>query len=445
MTVDTIIYNTKLCIHGNLVEAGLAIDDGKIFKIAKETNLPSASKKIKLNGHITLPGVIDAHVHLRDQKLAYKEDFFTGTSAAAVGGVTSVIDMPNNSPVTMNSSSLKERMKLAEKRILVNVAFNSAFPPNVKEIAEVAKAGAVGFKLYLADKIGGIDVEDDELLCKAFREVGHWGLTVSVHAEDGKMVEERKREMEFLNRNDADAFLFVHSPEAEAEAVKRVTGFVKESGCHVHFCHISSALGLDAVMVAKQDGLPVTCEVTPHNLFLSSEQYRSIGNLGLTVPPIRSEKNASVLWNGLKHGFVDVLASDHAPHTIAEKKAVSVWDAKLGVPGLETMLPLLLTQVNKGCLSFAELVRVTAEEPAKIFCLKNRGVLEEGAWADFVVVDMKGEYRVDSSGFFSKAKYSPFDGMWVKGKPVKTFVSGELVLDEGVIVAEFGSGHVVCG
>ena len=445
MTVDTIIYNTKLCIHGNLVEAGLAIDDGKIFKIAKETNLPSASKKIKLNGHITLPGVIDAHVHLRDQQLAYKEDFFTGTSAAAVGGVTSVIDMPNNSPVTMNSSSLKERMKLAEKRILVNVAFNSAFPPNVKEIAEVAKAGAVGFKLYLADKIGGIDVEDDELLCKAFREVGHWGLTVSVHAEDGKMVEERKREMEVLNRNDADAFLFVHSPEAEAEAVKRVTGFVKESGCHVHFCHISSALGLDAVMVAKQDGLPVTCEVTPHNLFLSSEQYRSIGNLGLTVPPIRSEKNASVLWNGLKHGFVDVLASDHAPHTIAEKKAVSVWDAKLGVPGLETMLPLLLTQVNKGCLSFAELVRVTAEEPAKIFCLKNRGVLEEGAWADFVVVDMKGEYRVDSSGFFSKAKYSPFDGMWVKGKPVKTFVSGELVLDEGVIVAEFGSGHVVCG
>lgn len=445
MTVDTIIYNTKLCIHGNLVEAGLAIDDGKIFKIAKETNLPSASKKIKLNGHITLPGVIDAHVHLRDQQLAYKEDFFTGTSAAAAGGVTSVIDMPNNSPVTMNSSSLKERMKLAEKRILVNVAFNSAFPPNVKEIAEVAKAGAVGFKLYLADKIGGIDVEDDELLCKAFREVGHWGLTVSVHAEDGKMVEERKREMEVLNRNDADAFLFVHSPEAEAEAVKRVTGFVKESGCHVHFCHISSALGLDAVMVAKQDGLPVTCEVTPHNLFLSSEQYRSIGNLGLTVPPIRSEKNASVLWNGLKHGFVDVLASDHAPHTIAEKKAVSVWDAKLGVPGLETMLPLLLTQVNKGCLSFAELVRVTAEEPAKIFCLKNRGVLEEGAWADFVVVDMKGEYRVDSSGFFSKAKYSPFDGMWVKGKPVKTFVSGELVLDEGVIVAEFGSGHVVCG
>ena len=445
MTVDTIIYNTKLCIHGNLVEAGLAIDDGKIFKIAKETNLPSASKKIKLNGHITLPGVIDAHVHLRDQKLAYKEDFFTGTSAAAAGGVTSVIDMPNNSPVTMNSSSLKERMKLAEKRILVNVAFNSAFPPNVKEIAEVAKAGAVGFKLYLADKIGGIDVEDDELLCKAFREVGHWGLTVSVHAEDGKMVEERKREMEVLNRNDADAFLFVHSPEAEAEAVKRVTGFVKESGCHVHFCHISSALGLDAVMVAKQDGLPVTCEVTPHNLFLSSEQYRSIGNLGLTVPPIRSEKNASVLWNGLKHGFVDVLASDHAPHTIAEKKAVSVWDAKLGVPGLETMLPLLLTQVNKGCLSFAELVRVTAEEPAKIFCLKNRGVLEEGAWADFVVVDMKREYRVDSSGFFSKAKYSPFDGMWVKGKPVKTFVSGELVLDEGVIVAEFGSGHVVCG
>ena len=133
MPVDVVLYNTKICIHGNLVEAGLAIDNGKIIKIAKNTNLPPTSTKINLKGHITLPGIIDSHVHLRDQQLAYKEDFSTGTAAAAAGGVTSVIDMPNNKPVTLDSFSLKERMKLAEKRVLVNVAFNSAFPKNVDD------------------------------------------------------------------------------------------------------------------------------------------------------------------------------------------------------------------------------------------------------------------------------------------------------------------------
>ena len=139
MLVDTVLYNTKICIHGDIVEAGIAIDEGRIVKIAKESNLPSASEKINFNGHLILPGLIDCHVHLRDQQLAYKEDFFTGTAAAAAGGVTFVVDMPNNKPVTMDSSSLKERMRIAEKRVLVNVGFNSAFPHRLKEIGEIVK------------------------------------------------------------------------------------------------------------------------------------------------------------------------------------------------------------------------------------------------------------------------------------------------------------------
>lgn len=443
MTVDTIICNTKICIRGNLVEAGLAINKGKIVKIAKETNLPQASTKINLNGHITLPGLIDSHVHLRDQQLAYKENFFTGTAAAAAGGVTLVIDMPNNNPVTMDSSSLKERMKLAEKRTLVNVAFNSAFPKRVEEIAEVVKAGAVGFKLYLADRIGGINVDDDELLFVAFREVAKKGIPVAVHAEDRKMLEEKKREMETAGRNDTDAYLFAHSPEAEAQAIRRIIRLVKKSIVHVHFCHISSELGLNAVLVAKQAGLPVTCEVTPHNLLLTSEQYEISGNFALTAPPLRTQEDSSALWSALKRGVIDVVASDHAPHTFDEKKLASVWKAKSGIPGLETTLPLLLTQVNEGRLSFAELLRVTAEEPARIFGLSNRGFLVEGNWADFVVVDMKRKYVIDASVFFSKAKYSPFDGMCVKGAPIKTFVNGECVMDDGKIVAEAGTGGIV--
>jgi dihydroorotase len=443
LPVDTVLNDAKIFIRGSIVEAGIAIDKGKIVKIAKDTNLPSASKKINLKGHILLPGLIDCHVHLRDQLLAYKEDFFTGTAAAAAGGVTLVVDMPNNKPVTMDSFSLKERMRLAEKQLLINVAFNAAFPKRLEEIAEVVKAGAVGFKVYLSHRIGGIDVDDDEVLVAAFREAAAKGVPVAVHAEDRKIVEDRRKEMEMAGLNDTEAYVKAHPPEAEVQSIQRIIQLAKESGVQVHFCHISSALGLNAVLMAKKAGLPVTCEVTPHNLLLSSEQYRRSGFFSLTDPPLRTREDVSALWSALKRGFIDVIASDHAPHAFEEKNVDSVWEAKPGVPGLETTLSLLLTQVNEGRLSLAELVRLTAEEPAKIFRLSERGFLEEGKWADLVVVDMKREYEIESSDFLSKARYSPFDGMHVKGKAVKTFVNGRLVMDEGEIIAEAGAGEVV--
>jgi dihydroorotase len=443
--VDAVLTNAKIFTRGRIVKAGIAIDKGKIVKIAKDTNLPQASTKISLKGHIILPGIIDPHVHLRDQQLAYKEDFSTGTAAAAAGGVTLVVDMPNNKPVTMDSFSLKERMKLAEKQVLVNVAFNSAFPKRVEEIAEVVKAGTVGFKVYLSSRVGEIDVDDDEVLVAAFREAAAKGVPVAVHAEDRKIIEERRREMETAKRNDAEAYVKAHPPEAEVQSIQRIIQLVKKSDVQVHFCHLSSALGLNAVLMAKKAGLPVTCEVTPHNLLLSSEQYRRSGFFALTDPPLRTREDVSALWGALKRGFIDAIASDHAPHAFEEKNVDSVWEAKPGVPGLETTLSLLLTQVNEGRLSLAELVRLTAEEPAKIFHLSKRGFLEEGNWADLVVVDMKREYEIDSSAFLSKAKYSPFDGMRVKGKAVKTFVNGRLVMDEGEIIAEAGAGEVVGG
>ena len=445
MPVDAVLNNAKIFTRGRIVEAGIAIDKGKIVKIAKDTNLPPASTKINLKGHTVLPGIIDPHVHLRDQQLAYKEDFFTGTAAAAAGGVTLVVDMPNNKPVTMDASSLKERMRLAEKQVLINVAFNAAFPKRVEEIAEVVKAGAVGFKVYLSSRIGGIDVDDDEVLVAAFREAAAKGVPVAVHAEDRKIIEKQKREMETAKRNDTEAYVKAHPPEAEAQSIQRIIQLVKKSDVQVHFCHLSSSLGLNAVLMAKKAGLPVTCEVTPHNLLLSSEQYRRSGFSALTDPPLRTREDASALWGALKRGFIDVIASDHAPHSLEEKNVDSVWEAKPGVPGLETTLSLLLTQVNEGRLSLAELVRRTAEEPAKIFHLGKRGFLEEGNWADFVVVDVKREYEIDSSVFLSKAKYSPFDGMRVKGKAMKTFVNGRLVMDEGEIIAEAGTGEVVGG
>ncbi len=437
------LHNAKICIQGTILEAGLAIEEGKIVKIAKQTNLPQASTKINLKGHIMLPGLIDSHVHLRDQQLAYKEDFITGTAAAAAGGVTSTIDMPNNKPVTSNPSSLRERMKLAEKHVLVNVAFNSAFPKRLEQIAKIVEAGAVGFKIYLSKGIGEIEIDDDESLLAGFRKVAENEVPVAVHAEDRKILEERRREMESAGRSDTGAYVKSHPPEAEVKSIHRVIKLVKKSGVRVHFCHISSARGLEAVLAAKKADLPITCEVTPHHLFLSSEQYRKFGTFALTDPPLRTKKDTLALWSALKNGLVDVIASDHAPHTFEEKNTESAWEAKPGVPGLETTLPLLLTRVNEGHLSLDELVRLTAAEPAKIFGLSKRGSLEVGNWADVVVVDMKREHTISSSSFHSKAKYSPFDGLRVKGGAVKTFVNGRLVMDGGEIIAESGSGQVI--
>jgi dihydroorotase len=443
LPVDIVLYNTKVYTRGRLVEAGLAIDEGRIFKIAKEPNLPLASTKLDLKGNITLPGLIDSHVHLRDQQLAYKEDFFTGTTAAAAGGITLTIDMPNNKPVTMDSESLKERMRLAEKRAVVNVAFYSAFPKDLREVLSIVEEGAVAFKLYLSEKIGGLNIDNDEMLLHAFNKVAEMRVPIAVHAEDKETLENIRRDMEKTGRKDMEAYVKTHSPEVEKKAIKRVTQLAEKSSVHIHFCHISSADGLNAVLEAKKLGLPITCEVTPHHLLLSSEHLKRYRTLALADPPLRTKKDVKALWNALKQGLIDTLASDHAPHTIEEKKVESAWDAKPGIPGLETMLPLLLTQVNDGRLTMADLVRLTSERPAQIFDLKGRGSLDEGNRADIVVVDINREYKIDSSRFYSKAKYSPFDGWKVKGKPIKTFVNGQLVMDEGEIVAKPGTGQIV--
>jgi len=443
LPVDMVLLNTKVYTHGRLVEAGLAIDEGRIYKIAKETNLPPASKKLDLKGNITLPGLIDSHVHLRDQQLAYKEDFFTGTAAAAAGGITLTIDMPNNKPVTMDSESLRERMRLAEKQVVVNVAFYSAFPKDLEKVPSIVEEGAAAFKLYLSEKIGGLNIDDDEMLLHAFDKVAKIRVPVAVHAEDRETLENTRRKMEETGRKDVEAYVKTHSPEAEKKAIKRVTQLAKKSGVHIHFCHISSAEGLNAVLKAKKLGLPITCEVTPHHLLLSSEHLKRHKTLALADPPLRTKRDVEALWNALKQGSIDAIASDHAPHTIKEKKVESVWDAKPGVPGLETMLPLLLTQINDGRLTISDLVRLTSEKPAQIFNLRGRGSLDDGNQADIVVVDINREYKIDSSKFHSKAKYSPFDGWKVKGKPIKTFVNGRLIMDEGEIVAKPGTGKIV--
>jgi len=443
LPVDTVLFNAKVYTSQGIAEAGLAIDHERIVKIAKETNLPPASTRLNMNGCLMLPGLIDSHVHLRDQQLAYREDFATGTAAAAAGGVTTVIDMPNNRPLTMSCEALRERMQLAEKRILVNVAFNSAFPHRTEEIRRIVQEGAVGFKLYLLQQIGGINIDDDNALQNALSAVPETKVPVAVHAEDRATLEKAEKSMRDSGRNDAEALLEAHPASAEVKAIQRVARLAKNSGAHVHICHVSSAAGLDTAVKAKKLDLSITCEVTPHHLLLTSQHVKKLGNMALMLPPLRAKADAEALWKALKKGLIDTVASDHAPHSVEEKNAKSIWDVKLGIAGLETMLPLMLNEVNRGRLAVNELIRLLSEKPAEIFHLRDRGSLSEGCMADIVVVDINREHKIDASRFHSKAKFSPFDGWKVKGKPVKTFVNGQLVMDEGEIVAMPGTGRIL--
>ncbi len=445
MNVDLILNNAKAYFKNRIVECSIAITEEKIFKIGKESTMPKTEEKIDLKNLLVLPGLTDVHVHLRDEGKSYKEDFYTGTSAAAAGGITTVLDMPNNNPVTMSVETLKNRVKKAERNILVNVGFYSEFPEKMTEIKKIVEQGAVGFKLFMAEKVGGLNITDDVMLSKALKILGMMKVPLAVHAEDNIMLKEAEEKLKSSNRNDIDAFLEAHSEEVEEKAVKRILNLAKKVKAHIHFCHISTEQALKAIVESKKSVSMISCEVTPHHILLSSDDLKKIGTIALTMPPVRDKKHIAALWDGIKNGWIDVFASDHAPHASEEKSSKSVWNVKVGIPGLETMLPLLLTQVKNGRFSIADLVRFMAEKPAEIFKLRNKGCLAEGKDADLTIVDLKKPYKIDASKFFSKAKYSPFDGWKVEGKPVKTFVNGKLIMDEGEIVAKAGSGKIIHG
>jgi dihydroorotase len=443
LIVDLVLSNAKAYLKKEIVDCSLAIDDGKILKIGKEAIMPKAQAKTDLKNLLVLPGLIDAHVHLRGQEKAYKEDFYSGTAAAAAGGITTVLDMPNNDPVTMSAETLRNRMAEAKKKVLVNVGFYSEFPRNVEEIAKIVEEGAVAFKLFMTEQVGGLNIDDDRVLVEAFKIISGLKISVAVHAEDKTMLKKAEDEFKRANRNGIEAFLKAHSENVEVKAIKRLLSIAEQTNVHTHFCHVSTENGLKAIVDGKKSRMPITCEATPHHLLLSVDDLKRTGTLALTVPPVREKHHSTALWDGIKKGWIDILASDHAPHTLQEKKAKVVWDVKVGIPNLETTLPLLLTEVNRGRLSIADVVRLMAEKPAEIFKLKSRGCIKEGNNADLTVVDLNRKYKIEASKFHSKAKYSPFDQWVVEGKPVKTFVNGQLIMDDGEIVAKPGSGKII--
>jgi dihydroorotase (multifunctional complex type) len=443
MIADTVLKNAKAYINKQVLDCCIAIEDGKIQKIGRETHMPQADEKSDLKGLLVLPGLIDTHVHLRDEGKAYKEDFLSGTSAAAAGGFTTVLDMPNNTPVTMSQQTLHNRMEIAQRRTLVNVGFYSEFPKEIRHIGEIVAEGNFGFKLFMGAQVGGLNLDDDAVMVEAFEQVAGLGVPVAVHAEDKDLVGFNETLLQAAKKSNPAAFLQAHTPEAEQKAVKHLLAVTQKTQAKIHFCHITSKEGLNTIEEAKKAGRTVTCEVTPNHLFLSSEDTPRLGNMIVVAPPIRSTEQTEALWKGIMGSTVDTLGSDHAPHTLNEKMAGDVWEVKPGLPGLEVTLPLLLTQINRGKLSLERVIELLAEKPAEIFGLQGQGKLEAENAANLTIVDYKKTFKIEASKFKSKAKFSPYDGWEAQGKPVKTYVNGKLVMDEGEIVAKAGSGMVL--
>jgi len=416
----------------------VAAKDGKVSWVGANSNAPKARRVIDASGLIVLPGVIDVHVHMRDPGSTYKEDFGTGTAAAAAGGVTTIFDMPNNSPPTTDVGALRAKVKAAEKALVDYALYGLLTAGSAREIPPMVDAGVIGFKCYMAETTGNVAAPPEEEMREELALVGRAGRRVSVHAEDDSIIKQRTAELKESGRVDALAH-FESRPEiAEQRAVRRAIALARGSTCGLHIAHLSSAAGAEAVREAKRSharGSNVTAETCPQYLLLDKDDYSAKGSLMKCNPSVKRRVDRLALWTAVRDGTVDMIATDHAPHTIEEKTSgASIFEQASGFPGLETSVALMLTCVNRGLLTLSRYVRLTSEAPARVWGLyPKKGRIAVGADADFTVVDTKREWTIDPAKFQSKAKYSPFEGFKAKGAAVYTIVRGGVVMDHGHI------------
>ncbi len=436
------VTDVKIPFRGRLVEGAISIEDGRISKIGKASVAPETEKTINGKGLVALPGLINVHVHLRDMELAYKEDFTSGTLAAAAGGFTTVLDMPNTKPTTDSAERLRDKVARARSMINVNVGFYGSLPASPIEQHQMKGAGAIGFKLYMNDPEPDSWHRDPALLLNSLKGSTSIGMIVACHAELGSQIAKLQTRYQETGRNSLRDLVRTHSPRIEAEAIRAITSLARQARSKVHICHLSTRRALSRIIVARRVGTKVTCEVAPHHLFLDQRELLAKGGLALMVPPLRNTRDAKALWKSLINRQIDVVADDHAPHTLEEKTTEDVWNLKPGIPGLETTLPLLMTKLHHDQISLTRITEWLARRPAAMFGLKRKGRLAVGMDADLVLVDLKERFRIDSAEFLSKAHFSPFDGRECVGRAVLTMVGGHVVYDHGEVV-EMRQGRVL--
>lgn len=384
------IFNSREVIRGDIL-----IEGGKIRKIGKNVR---GDDVLDARGGVVIPGVVDMHVHMRDFEQRAKEDFLSGSSAALAGGVTTFIDMPNTKPPVTDARTFDRRIKLASRKSLADFGIN--FGITEENFEEASKVHPAMYKIYMDGTLGEVS---DSTLTSAIQGFD----SIAIHAE-----------------------LAGGSEEA---AVKKVAKLAARLKRRVHICHISSEESLGYINDYT------TCEATPHHLLLTERDAEKLKGIAKTSPPLRTRRDRDALWRAIKSGRVNVISSDHAPHRLSEKMCD---DAPPGVPGIEIMLRLLLTQVDRGILTMHTLVRLLCEAPSDILGIE-KGYIQPGRDADILLVDLAKERKVKPDEFYSKAKYSPFEGAKTTGDVDKVILRGEITFENGEVTVKRGYGRRV--
>jgi dihydroorotase len=422
-TFDIVFKGATVVDHTGAGEADLGIRDGRIAAIG-DIGEGLAGETIDAAGLHILPGVIDTQVHFREPGMEHKEDLETGSRAAVLGGVTAVFEMPNTRPPTTSREALAAKVATATGRMHCDFAFFvGATRDNVDELGELELLpGAAGVKVFAGSSTGDLLVDDEETLARVLAKIRR---RASFHSEDEARLNER---MSLQREGDPSSHTEWRDPIAALASTERLLRLATEAGKRIHILHVSTAAEMELLALHKD---VASVEVTPQHLTLSTpDAYERLGTRAQMNPPLRDRSHQERLWWGLSQGVVDVLGSDHAPHTLEEKSG-SYPATPSGMPGVQTLVPVMLDHVNAGRLSLARFVDLTSAGPQRLFSIAGKGRIAVGYDADLTIVDLKAERVVEDAWLGSKCGWSPFTGQKFKGWPVGTVVRGRLAMWDG--------------
>ncbi|GAA5540352.1 dihydroorotase [Brucella sp. NBRC 113783] len=424
-TFDTILKGATLVNHDGTGQRDIGIRNGLIAAIGS-LGQASAGEVIDCTGLHILPGVVDSQVHFREPGLEHKEDLETGSRAAVLGGVTAVFEMPNTKPLTTTVETLEDKIRRGRHRMHCDFAFwVGGTRDNAKDVAELERLpGAAGIKVFMGSSTGDLLVEDDDGVRSILKNTRR---RAAFHSED----EFRLKQREGLRvQGDPSSHPVWRDEIAALQCTERLVRIAHETGARIHVLHISTAEEIDFLQAHKD---VATCEATPHHLTLSADEYKTLGNLIQMNPPVRDNRHRDGIWKGIDQGIVDVLGSDHAPHTLEEKQKPYPASPS-GMTGVQTLVPIMLDHVNAGKLSLERFVDLSSHGPNRIFGMSRKGRIAVGYDADLTIVDMKRRETITHEQAGSKAGWTPYHGKTVTGWPVGTIVRGIKVMWDAEIV-----------
>jgi len=423
--LDLIIKNGACYINGELIHQEIGIKDAKIVEIG---NIKTDSKDLlDVKGLTVLPGCIDTQVHFREPGATDSEDLNSGSKAAILGGITSVFEMPNTNPPTSSKIEFSKKLKLAKSRMYCNYAFYfGATSNNYNELTDLKNLeGCCGIKLFVGSSTGNLLVQHEKDIEKVFK---NSSKIVSVHSEDEEILNIRKK---LIKKGDVKTHSLWRNEECAISSTRRIVKIAERYKKKAHILHVTTKEEIDFLSQHKGN---VTFEITPQHLTMfAPECYDKLGTYVQMNPPLRDKSHHDRLWHGVRNNIADIIGSDHAPHLKKNKEKIYP-DSPSGMPGVQTLVPVMLNHVNEEKLTLQQFVNFVCENPVKIFGIKNKGFIKKGYDADFTIVDMNKKITIKNENIASKCKWSPFNNMQFQGMPMLTIVNGQIKMKNGKII-----------